>query len=93
MQPVSEITKVVLENDRVRVTEVRTKPGEKMPMHSHPSYLIYSVTPGRYQFTTPDGRTEIVEYDEGQTAWREPETHEVENIGTNETRTLVVDFK
>ncbi len=93
MQPVSELSKVLMENDRVRVAEVRMKPGEKMPMHSHPSYLIYSFAPGRYQFTTPDGRTEIVEMDEGQTVWREAETHEVENIGTSESRVLVIDLK
>ncbi len=93
MQPVSEKIKVLLENDRALVKEVRIAPGEKMPMHSHPSYLIYSFTPGRYQFTTSGGRTEIIEYDEGQTVWREAETHEVENIGTNETRVLVIEFK
>ncbi len=93
MQPVSEVAKVQLENDRVRVAEVRLKPGEKMPTHSHPSYMIYSFTPGRYQFTTPEGRTEVVELDEGQTVWREAETHEVENIGGNETHTLVIELK
>ncbi len=93
MQPVSEAINVVLNNDRAQVSEVRMKPGEKIPMHSHPSYIIYSFTPGRYQFTTQDGRTEIVEYDEGQAAWREGETHEVENIGNNEIHTLVIEFK
>lgn len=93
MQPVSEIAKSLFENDRVRVTEVRSKPGEKLPMHSHPSYLIYALTPGRYQITTPDGRTEILEQEEGQIIWREPETHEVENIGTNEIRSLIIDLK
>ncbi|MCL4370164.1 MAG: cytoplasmic protein [Chloroflexi bacterium] len=93
MQPVSEMAKVLLENDRVRMVEVRIKAGETLPMHSHPSYIIYSFNPGRFQFTTQDGRTEIVEYDGGQTVWRDAETHEVENIGTTESRALVIEFK
>jgi hypothetical protein len=33
--------KVLLENDRVRVLEVRHQPGVKEPMHSHPAYVSY----------------------------------------------------
>jgi quercetin dioxygenase-like cupin family protein len=35
-----KICKVLLENDRVRVLEIRFKPGGKLPMHSHPAYIV-----------------------------------------------------
>ena len=35
-------TKVLLDNDRVRVLEVQYKPGEKAAMHSHPASLVYT---------------------------------------------------
>ena len=34
------IYKVILENDHVRVLEVTLKPGEKVPMHSHPASVV-----------------------------------------------------
>lgn len=33
--------KVLLENDQVRVLEYRLKPGEKEPMHTHASGVLY----------------------------------------------------
>lgn len=36
-----ETHKVILENDRVRVLEVRVKAGEKVPTHSHPANVVY----------------------------------------------------
>jgi len=33
--------KVLLDNDRVRVIRVVSKPGEKMEMHSHPAHIVY----------------------------------------------------
>jgi hypothetical protein len=38
--------KVVLENDQVRLLEVRAKPGTKIPMHAHSAYVAYAVTDG-----------------------------------------------
>jgi hypothetical protein len=34
--------KVLLDNDRVRVIRVVSKPGEKMEMHSHPAHIAWS---------------------------------------------------
>ena len=36
-----ETHKVLLENDHVRVFDVRAKPGEKVGMHSHPAGILY----------------------------------------------------
>jgi len=31
--------KLLMENEKVRVLDILLKPGEKAPMHNHPSYL------------------------------------------------------
>ena len=36
--------KLLLENKKVRVMEIRLKPGEKSPMHNHPNdHVVYVV--------------------------------------------------
>lgn len=85
--------KVLLDNDRVRVIRVVTKPGEKLENHSHPDYIIYALTSGKRKFTSADGKTEERALKAGQTVWSDAVTHTVENTGTTEDRTLVIELK
>src|ERR1019366_8052692 len=39
-----ETHKVVLDNDQVRVLDVRIQPGQKVAMHSHPANVVYYVS-------------------------------------------------
>lgn len=87
------VYKVVLENDRVRVLEVTLKPGEKVPMHSHPANVIYPLNAAKARFTLPDGKSIEVALEPGAVAWHEPETHSSENIGKTEARVLVIELK
>src|SRR5207248_1781090 len=49
--------KVLLENDQMRVLDFHSK-GEKVPMHSHPTYLTYDISgSGKTIYTSPDGMT------------------------------------
>ena len=86
-------TKVLLENDRVRVLEVRQKPGEKGAMHSHPASLICPLSTSKAKFTSPDGKTTESELKAGEVTWREAETHAVENVGTTDSQVLVIELK
>lgn len=38
---------VLFENDKVRLLEVREKPGDGSSMHSHPDYLVYGLGDGK----------------------------------------------
>ena len=80
--------KAVLDNEQVRVLDVKVQPGEKVPMHSHPAYAFYALTPIKVRFTYPDGKSEVIEAEAGTVGWREAETHSVENLGTSEIRVL-----
>jgi quercetin dioxygenase-like cupin family protein len=85
--------KVLLENDQVRVLEYHLKPGEKEQMHSHPAGVVYVLSGGKLKFSYPDGRTEEKAAATGETIWREPVTHAVENVGDTEAHAIAIDLK
>jgi quercetin dioxygenase-like cupin family protein len=85
--------KVVLDTKQVRVMDVRIKPGEKTPMHSHPNHVIYSFTGGTTKFTLADGMTNTATAKAGQAIWHDAETHTVENVGKSETHVLDIELK
>ena len=85
--------KVLLENNRVRVYEVRIKPGEKIPMHSHPPHLTYSLGTAKGKYSLPNGEASIGEAKPGAVFWSEAITHASENVGTTEIHALVVELK
>ena len=85
--------KVLLENDQVRVLEYHLKVGEKEPMHSHSAGVVYVLSGGKIKFTYPDGRSEVKAAATGETIWREPVTHAVENVGDTEAHAIAIDLK
>jgi beta-alanine degradation protein BauB len=85
--------KVLLENNRVRVLEVRIKPGEKIPMHSHPAHLTYALSDVKGEYTSPDGKSTIGEAKTSSVFWSEPVTHSSVNVGNTEIHALVVELK
>jgi quercetin dioxygenase-like cupin family protein len=85
--------KVLLENDDVRVYEFILKPGEKMPMHSHPRTSIYSLTDAKLKISTPDGATQDAEFKAGQAYFHGPVTHEGVNVGTTDCHFIISEIK
>src|SRR5438552_17261645 len=85
--------KVLLENDQVRVLEYHLKAGEKEPMHSHPAGVVYVLSGATLKFSYPDGTTEAKAAATGETIWRDPVTHAVENTGKTEARETAIDLK
>ena len=88
-----QLYKVLLENDQVRVLEWRLKPGEKEPMHSHPPGVVYELSSSKLRITTPDGKTEESTGRAGDTFWRGPTTHAIENVGDTEAHAIAIDVK
>src|SRR5947207_9282433 len=85
--------KVLLENDQVRILEYRLKAGEREPMHSHPAGVVYVLSSAKLKISHPDGRTEERAAATGETIWRDPTTHAVENIGDTEAHAVTIDLK
>jgi len=85
--------KILLENNRVRVLEVRIKPGEKIPMHSHPAHVTYALSNAKGQYTSQDGTSAIGEAKTDDVFWSEPVTHSSVNVGNTEIHAIVVELK
>jgi len=85
--------KVLLENAQVRVLAVKIKPGEKVPMHSHPASVSYVLTDGKLHITLADGKTVDKEPKAGAATWSDAVTHAVENVGTSEFSQVQIELK
>ena len=78
------VYKVLFENDRVRLLEVRMKPGDESAMHSHPDYLLYALSGGTVKLTAGSGESGEVDIAAGDAMWRDAEEHSALNTGTTE---------
>lgn len=86
-------SKVLLENDDVRIYEFWAKPGEKIAMHSHPRTVVYSLTDARAVITGLDGKGQPTDFEAGQAYYHGPVTHGAENTGKTELHIVVVEIK
>ena len=84
---------VVLENDRVRVLEVRMKPGQTSAMHSHPDVVVIAATSAKYRFTHPEGDPLEVEVPANAPMYMEAVEHSVEHIGDAEGISFLIELK
>jgi len=91
-------TRLLSENDRVRVWEIRLEPGERISFHRHVlDYFWTSVTGGRARSHQGDGSTVETSYEAGETrhetyAPGEFKVHDLENIGDTELIFTTVEF-
>jgi quercetin dioxygenase-like cupin family protein len=83
--------KVLVEDDKVRVLEYSPKKGDKTPMHSHPSSVVYVLKGGRVKYTMPDGSTKISELKTGEALLRPPVTHSDEAL--DDVDSILIELK
>jgi len=85
---------LLLENDQVRVMEVRLNPGQKAPMHDHPNdHVVYVMKDATFNLSFPDGKNAEIELKSGNVLWLEAGPHETENIGKTAGHNLVIELK
>jgi quercetin dioxygenase-like cupin family protein len=89
----SKTIRVRFENDRVRVLEATLPPGVKEQVHSHPAYVIYVLTGGRYRNYASDGEVTAGTLQTGDVLYRDPLTHAAENIGDTPLHLILVELK
>ena len=90
-QAASETSKVLFENDKVRVVELNVKKGTKVGMHTHPAYFAYAVTAFDYKSTSAGGKTERRKVKKSGVDWSDGESHSVEFM--RPAQALVVELK
>lgn len=84
---------LVLENDRVRVLEVRVPPGGSSAMHSHPDTVVVTIKGSTYRFSEPGKDSVETEIPDGGAIFMEAMDHSVENIGTQEGHGFIIELK
>jgi hypothetical protein len=85
--------KVLLDNPRVRATELRYKPGEGGGMRERQARLTRAVTDGTMERTYPGGKKETVNWKAGEVRWFPKETFSNKNVGKKEIVLFVVEPK
>jgi quercetin dioxygenase-like cupin family protein len=83
--------KVLLDNDKTRVLDVQFKTGEKLPMHSHPAYVVYSFSDAKVKTTLDDGKVTETEFKAGGARWSDKVTHA--NEALTDVHLLVIEIK
>jgi beta-alanine degradation protein BauB len=82
---------VLAEDDKVRVLRYAPHKGDKTPIHSHPSAVVYVLKGGRVKYTMPDGSTKISELKAGEALIRPPVTHSDEAL--DDVETILIEIK
>ena len=85
--------KLLLENDLVRVFDVRIRPGEKLRLHANGPSVIYVFNDGRLQHTYADGTTVVKTAVSGALVWDDAEAHETANVGDTDIHSLKIELK
>ena len=85
--------KVLLENEKVRVTENTYKPGEKNAMQKRGPSVVYVLEGGPTKIYYPDGKTEKGERKKGVATYTPAgDTKSTENVGKTNQRFIVINL-
>ena len=88
----ANVSKQIMENDRVRVLGAIFKPGDVAKMHHHPDNVMYVLAGGKLKMTS-QGKAEEMDLTKGQAVFFKAQDHEVENIGKTTVEIVVVELK
>ncbi|HWH46260.1 MAG TPA: hypothetical protein VN664_00570 [Burkholderiales bacterium] len=72
--------KVLAEDEKVRVLKYTPNKGDKTPIHSHPSTVLYVIKGGGVRITMPDGKVTDGQLKAGEALLRAPVTHSDEAL-------------
>ena len=88
----SNVYKLKMENDRVRVFDVTFRVGDKAVMHYHPDHVVYVLEGGKMKLTS-EGKTDVLDLKDGDAIFLKAQSHAAENIGESTIELLVVELK
>jgi len=86
-------TKVLLENDQVRVVQIETAPGQVTPWHSHPDYVLYALTDGKLETTDKGKSPTVLNLKAGEAFFMPAVTHMAKNVGTTTVKLVLTELK
>jgi len=85
--------KVLLENERVRVSDIRSKPGDKGEVKERPDRVVYVIKGADMRRHLPDGKTEDYKLKAGEAIWRKKDKSAIENVGKTEGHWIGIQLK
>ena len=87
-------TKLIFENEQVKVWEFTLAPGEAVEAHTHEhDYFFYPIEGGTLEVTRPSGRTQAT-LEAGAVYYRKKgDTHAAKNVGTTRYHEVLVELK
>ncbi len=84
---------VDFENDKVRVIRIRYGPHERSVMHRHREAVVIHLTDHRVRMTYPDGSSETVIAQAGDTQWAPAVEHLPENLTDEPLEVILLELK
>ena len=85
--------KVLVDNDKVNVSEVTFAVGAVATWHSHPQYTVYAMTDVKMQVEEKDKKTIVAELKAGQAMYSPAVTHQTSNVGKKPFTVIVTEIK
>jgi quercetin dioxygenase-like cupin family protein len=85
--------KVLIDNDKVNVSEVTFATGAVATWHSHPQYTVYAVTDVKMQVEVKGEKDVIVELKAGEAMYSPAVTHQTTNLGKKSFTVIVTEIK
>lgn len=83
----------LIENEQIRVREVRFAPGAKLPATARPNTFFYALTDGSLVFTPPGRKEYELTFRAGEALWLPSQETATSNEGNKEVRALMVEIK
>jgi hypothetical protein len=91
--PINETVRSLLENEQVKVKEMRLRPGAKIAPAAYPNSFIYGLTDGSIVYTLPGKTPFEIAFRAGEAVWIPSQLAETANETDKEIRVLVVEIK
>lgn len=85
--------KLLIDNEFVRVFDIRVSPGVFEAKHSHARGITIALSDYTNDATSPDGKVSRSQAKFGDVRWAEPVTHEARNTGTTEQHVIRIELK
>ena len=83
----------LLENDQIKVRELRLAPGARLPASTRPNTFLYALTDGSLVFTPPGRTAYELTFKSGEALWIPSQETATANEGDKEVRALVVEIQ
>jgi quercetin dioxygenase-like cupin family protein len=86
-------SKVILDNEKVRVMVVEFAPGFEAPMHPDPENVGYVLAGGKMEVTEMGKEPMVVNLNEGEAMYMPAVTHMIKNVGTTTVKLIITTMK